>query len=88
MGSSNKRWEDNNVMILVVGGVPIKNEALVMTWSISSFAGLTRFFGGARRGRVWVRTFISVSVHSYIWTSVSVIKSPKQQRWDDKVANL
>jgi len=51
-------------MLSVVGDVPVDNEAPIVTSSISRFTGLTRFFRGAHWGRVCVRTFIGVSVHS------------------------
>jgi len=51
-------------MLSVVCDVPIDSEAFVMTSLISRFANPTQVFGGAHRGRVCVRAFIGVSVHS------------------------
>ena len=51
----------------------------VVTSSILKFAGLTQFFGGAYRGRVFVRAFIGVSGRSYMWISVSVTGSHKKK---------
>jgi hypothetical protein len=47
----------------VVDDVPVDNEAAVVTSSISRFAGPTRFFRDAHRGRVYVRVFIEVSMY-------------------------
>jgi hypothetical protein len=52
--------------VLVVGDVPVDNEALMVTSSILRFADPTRFFECVHRDRVCVRAFIGVSVHSYI----------------------
>ena len=54
----------NGTILSVVGDVPVDNEAPVVTSSVSRFAGLTQFFGGAHRGRVCMRAFIGVSVRS------------------------
>lgn len=56
----------NGVMLSVVGIVPIDNEAPVVTLSISRFAGPTRFFEGAHRGRVCMCAFLGVSVLSCV----------------------
>jgi len=53
-------------MFLVVDDVSVDSETFVVTSLISRFAGLTRFFGGAYRGRVCVSTFIEVSICSYL----------------------
>ena len=44
-------------MFSVVGDVPVDNETSVVTSSISIFAGLTRFFGCAHRGRMCVSVY-------------------------------
>ena len=51
-------------MLLVVGDVPVNSETPVVTSSILRFAGPTQFFRCAHMGRVYVRTFIRVSVRS------------------------
>jgi hypothetical protein len=53
-------------MLSVVDDVSIDNEALLVTLTISRFAGPTRFFGGTHRGRACVCTFIGVSMRSYL----------------------
>ena len=54
----------NGTILLVVGDVPIDSEAPMVTSSISRFAGRTQLFRGAHRGRMCMRAFIGVSVHS------------------------
>ena len=51
-------------MLLVVGNMFVDSEELMVTSSISRFAGPTRFFGGASRGKVCVHAFIGASVPS------------------------
>jgi hypothetical protein len=58
--------------------VPINNETLVVTSSISRCGGPTQFFGGVHRGRVCVRAFVKVSVRSCLWAFASVIGSRKK----------
>jgi hypothetical protein len=52
----------NGAIFLVEGDVPVDSETHVVTSSISRFAGLTQFFGGAHKSRIYVRAFIGVSV--------------------------
>jgi len=54
------------LVLSVVGDVPVDSKASVVTSSISRFAGPTRFFGGAHRGRVCVCVFIELSVRSCV----------------------
>jgi hypothetical protein len=53
-------------MLSVVGDVPVDSEVPLVTSSILRFAGPTQFFGGAHKGKVCVRAFIGVSMHSCI----------------------
>jgi hypothetical protein len=48
----------------VVSDVAVDDEATVVTSRISRFAG-AQSFGGAHRGRVWIRVFVRVSVRAY-----------------------
>jgi hypothetical protein len=47
----------------VVSNIPVDDEAPVVTSRISRAVG-AQSFGGARRGRVYVRVFIGVSVRA------------------------
>jgi hypothetical protein len=74
----------------MVGDEPDDSEALVVTSSISRFPGPTQFFGGAHRGRVCVRMFIGVSVHSYMCVSVYVCNWVSQKNvhigdWENQI---
>ena len=54
---------------MVIKVLLVDSKTPIVTSSISRFAGLTQFFGGTRRDRVYVRAFIYVSVCVYNWVS-------------------
>ena len=56
--------EFKGVILSVIGDLPVDSEASLVTSSILRFASPTQFFGGAHRGRVCMRAFIGMSVHS------------------------
>ena len=56
-------------MFLVVGNVFIDNDASVVTLSISSRGFVSPVFSGAHKDKVYVHTFIVVSVWA-LWASV------------------
>jgi hypothetical protein len=60
----------NSPILSVVGDVSVDSEVPMMTSSISRFADPTQSFRGTHRGRVCVRAFIRVRVHSYVSVSV------------------
>jgi hypothetical protein len=62
----------------VVSDVPVDDEALVVTSRISRSAD-TQSFGGAHRGRVYVRVFIGVSVRACVSVCVVLCDLKKEQ---------
>jgi hypothetical protein len=55
------------LIIFSVGGdVPVDSDTLLMTDFVNLKIKPAQFFGGARRGRIYVRVFIEVSTRTYM----------------------
>jgi hypothetical protein len=67
------------LIIFSVGGdVPVDSDTLLMTDFVNLKIKPAQFFGGAHRGRIYVRVFIEVSACTYMNICVRTVFLKKQ----------